>query len=125
MMADLGVDAVGEVDDRRALRKIEHVALGGEDEDLFGEEVILDGGEELLRILDVLLPLDQAAQPGEALGLAQTRRSAFLVAPVRGDAFFGHPMHLGVRICTSIRCPRGPITVVCSDWYMLTLGSAM
>ncbi len=30
-----------------------------------------------------------------------------------------------VRICTSMRSPRGPITVVCSDWYRFGLGSAM
>ena len=30
-----------------------------------------------------------------------------------------------VRICTSIRSPSGPMTVVWSDWYMLGLGMAM
>ena len=30
-----------------------------------------------------------------------------------------------VRICTSTRSPKGPITVVCSDWYMFGLGMAM
>ena len=30
-----------------------------------------------------------------------------------------------VRIWISMRSPRGPITVVCSDWYMLGLGIAM
>ncbi len=31
----------------------------------------------------------------------------------------------GVRICTSTRSLSGPITVVCSDWYMFGLGIAM
>ena len=95
MLADLGVDAVGEVDNGRALRKVEHVALGRKDEDLFGEEVILDGGEEFLRVLEVLLPFDEPAQPGEALGLAQFAGAALLVAPVRGDSLFGDLVHLG------------------------------
>jgi hypothetical protein len=30
-----------------------------------------------------------------------------------------------VRICSSTGLPSGPITVVCSDWYMLNLGIAM
>ena len=30
-----------------------------------------------------------------------------------------------VRICSSTGLPSGPMTVVCSDWYMLNLGIAM
>ena len=30
-----------------------------------------------------------------------------------------------VRICTSTGLLSGPITVVCSDWYMLNFGTAM
>ena len=30
-----------------------------------------------------------------------------------------------VRICNSTGLPPGPITVVCSDWYMLNFGIAM
>ena len=30
-----------------------------------------------------------------------------------------------VRICSSTGLPDGPITVVCSDWYMLNFGIAM
>ena len=30
-----------------------------------------------------------------------------------------------VRICISTGLPSGPITVVCSDWYMLNFGIAM
>ena len=63
------MDPVGEVDNRGAAWKVQYVALGREDEDLLREQVFLDGGEELLRVLDVLLPFDQTAQPGEALGL--------------------------------------------------------
>jgi hypothetical protein len=44
---------------------------------------------------------------------------------VRGDAELGHAVHVGVRIWISMRSRSGPMTVVCSDWYMLGLGSAM
>ena len=126
MMPDLRVNPVSEIDHGRALRKIEHVALGREDEDLLGEQVVLDRREKLLRILEILLPFDQPPQPREALGLAHLGRAALLVAPMRRDPLLGHlDASPRVRICTSIRCARGPITVVCSDWYMLTLGSAM
>ena len=30
-----------------------------------------------------------------------------------------------VRICSSTGLPPGPMTVVCSDWYMLNFGIAM
>ena len=30
-----------------------------------------------------------------------------------------------VRICSSTGLPSGPMTVVCSDWYMLNFGIAM
>ena len=30
-----------------------------------------------------------------------------------------------VLICSSTGLPSGPITVVCSDWYMLNFGIAM
>ena len=30
-----------------------------------------------------------------------------------------------VRICSSTGLPDGPMTVVCSDWYMLNFGIAM
>ena len=30
-----------------------------------------------------------------------------------------------LRICNSTGLPSGPITVVCSDWYMLNFGMAM
>ena len=58
MLADLRMDAIGEVDHGRAERKIQQVALRRENEDLFGEEVILDGREKFLRVLQILLPLD-------------------------------------------------------------------
>ena len=51
--------------------------------------------EELGRILELLLPLDQLAEPREALRVfRRCRRRALLVLPVRGDALLGDPVHL-------------------------------
>ena len=47
VLSNLRMDAVGEVYNGRALRKIQEVALGGKNEDLFSEEVVLDGQSEI------------------------------------------------------------------------------
>jgi hypothetical protein len=44
---------------------------------------------------------------------------------VRGDAELGHLVHLARADLDLQRQPLGPITVVCSDWYMLNFGMAM
>ena len=51
---------------------------------------------------------------------------AFLVFPVRRDAFFGDAVHLlgaDLHFERDARC--GPTTEVCSDWYRLGRGIAM
>src|SRR5256885_2795460 len=53
--------------DLRPARQALHVTLRREHEDLVGEEIHLHRLEELLRILEILLPLHQLAQPGELL----------------------------------------------------------
>src|SRR6202011_3314721 len=94
VMAHLRVNSIREVDNGRALREVEQITLGREDEDFFGKEVVLDGREEFLRIVEVLLPLDKSSEPREALGLAQLGGAALLVVPMRRDSLFGHLMHL-------------------------------
>src|ERR1700730_17115279 len=95
MLADLRMDAISEIDHGRAERKIEEVALRRKNEDLFGEEVVLDGREKFLRVLQILLPLDQPPQPREALGIARLRRPrALLITPMRRDSEFRDLMHL-------------------------------
>src|SRR6185369_14920955 len=84
VLADLRVDAVREVDDRRALREVEEVALRREREHLLGEEVLLHRAHELLRVLEMLLPFEDLPEPGEALDLLRRVRLVLaLVAPVR------------------------------------------
>ena len=62
-VADLGVDPVSEVDRGRIRRKIDHVPPRREDVDLVLEQVDLDGVEKRLRVADLVLPLQKAAQP--------------------------------------------------------------
>jgi hypothetical protein len=59
----LGVDRVGEVDRGGTSGEGDHLALGGEDEDLVLLEVDLQVGHELVRILRLGLPVDDAVQP--------------------------------------------------------------
>jgi len=94
VLPDFGMDPVGEVDDGGADREVQEIALRGEDEDLLREEVFLHRAEELLRILEVLLPLEHLPEPGEALPVVGTERAGLLVAPVGRDAVLGHPVHL-------------------------------
>ena len=95
LVPEVGVDAVREVDRRRARRHHAHVAARREDEDLVAEHVRLDGLEEVLGAGGLLLPLDEVAQPGHALlVLAVGAAGILLVAPVRGDAVLGDLVHL-------------------------------
>src|SRR3972149_1319627 len=64
VVADFGVDAEGEVDGRGPGGQVDHVTLGGEDEDLVLEEVELDRLDEGARILPLLVPLHDLARPG-------------------------------------------------------------
>ena len=94
LMADVGVDGVGEIDRRGAARQRLDLAARGEAVDLFGIEVDLQVLDELLRIAHFLLPLDQLPQPAEVLLVALRADAPFLVLPVRGDAFLGDPVHV-------------------------------
>ena len=96
-MADVGVDLVGEVQRRRAGRERLDLALRREDEDLVLDQLDAQRVRELRRVLDVLLPVEQALEPLELvvgrLDDAVCAR-ALLVAPVRGDAVLGRVVHL-------------------------------
>ena len=94
LVADVGVDAVGEVHRRRPARQRAHLALGGEDVDLLGVEVDLQVLHELLRIAHLLLEFEQLPQPLEIALVALIADAAFLVLPVRRDAFLGAAVHL-------------------------------
>src|SRR5699024_4391441 len=92
-MTDLCVYGIGEVDGGSPLGERDHVTLRGEDEDLLYRQVETQRLEELARVLGLLLPVDELAQPlhiGGALGLGFPAVGAvLLVLPVRGDAVLG------------------------------------
>ncbi len=95
VMPHLRVDPVSEIDHRGALGKIEQVSLGRKDVDRVGKQVLFNAVEKLLRILQVLLPFEELAQPGESLHVVELKIfDFFLVAPMGRDAFFRHPMHV-------------------------------
>ena len=88
------MDGVGEVDGGSPGGQVDDVGVGGEDEDLVGKEVHLQGADVFLRV-GVLLVLQQAADPGEGLLGAQLLVAhALLVLPVGGNAVFRHVVHV-------------------------------
>ena len=63
VVTDLGVDRVGEVDRGRADRQADHVSPRREHEDLGAVDLEAQRVEELARVLDLVLPVEQLPQP--------------------------------------------------------------
>ena len=96
-MADLRMDAVGEIDRDRAFRQVDDVAVRREDKDLVREDIDLERLEILARVAELLLQVDHLAQPAHLLINGAARRRAaslLLVFPMRRDAVLGDLMHL-------------------------------
>ena len=123
-MSDVGVHPIREVDRSRSPRKCEHLPLGRERVDLVGIEVDLQRREELARIGNVALPVDELPQPLEALIVGVGSDAALLVLPVRRDAALGDEIHFRCG-STSNGCAASPITVVWSDLVEVGLRIAM
>ena len=92
-LADVGVDGVGEIDGRGVARQHDDFAARRESVDFLRVKIHLEGGHKLAGVLHVALPLDQVAQPGDALIVGRGAFLALLVFPVRRDAFFGDAVH--------------------------------
>src|SRR5262249_15162942 len=91
---DLGVNGVSKVDRSSVAWQSDDLAFRGERIDFLGIEIDFQCAEEIRRILHLLLPLDEMAEPGDALIFAIVRyKFSILVFPVRGDALFCNPMH--------------------------------
>jgi hypothetical protein len=75
-------------------RQHAHLALRREAVDLLRVEVELQRVQELVRVLDLLLPLEQLPQPGERAVVLVDAGAALLVLPVRGNALLGHAVHV-------------------------------
>ena len=94
LVADVGVNGVREIDRRRAPRERLHLPFGREDVDLFRIQIDFEVLNELVRVADFLLHFQQLADPLEVALVAMVADAAFLVFPVRRDAFLGVAMHL-------------------------------
>ena len=91
-VADLGVDRIGEVDRRRAVRQRDQVAARREAEHLVLEHLELGVLEELLRAGGMLEDLEEPAHPAVLPAVGEP--ALLLVGPVRGDPELGHLMHV-------------------------------
>ena len=111
------VHVIGEVDRRRARRQLDHPRLGRQQVDAVGGVARAGGDAPAQRRTDLLLPHQKLAHPFDTLVLGERRLAAvggsalgathgagrgaagqsdrgLLVAPVRGDAELGVPVHL-------------------------------
>ena len=107
----MGVDVAGQSDDPSAR---------GEGVDLFRVEIDLERRHELGWVVHIVLPFDQLAQPAYALVVRRRAVPALLVFPVRGDALFGHPVHLlGANLHfegEAARADHGGVEGLIQDW---------
>ena len=101
-VADLGVNGVGEVDGRAVGGNHNDLSFGREGVDLVGIEVHLQAGEEFVGVGHLLLPLDELADPVEALFVARGD-DAVLALYFQCAAIPSSAMRCisSVRICTS------------------------
>ena len=113
---DLGVHVEREVDRRRALGQLHHVALRREDEDLVLVQVDLEELEELLGPVGVQLQLEHLAEPAEVLVQLVRRLPSRLYSQCAAMPNSAVRCISRVRIWISKSWPPGPKTVVCSDW---------
>jgi hypothetical protein len=94
LVADVGVDGVGEINGSRASWKRLDLPLGREEVDFFGIQIQLQAVEKLVRILDLALPVDDLAKPCEVADVFFFNGAAALfVAPMCRDTFLGDLMH--------------------------------
>ena len=96
VVSEVGVQSVGEVKHGGTLRKCLHVALGGEDVDLFQTEVETHLAEEVQGVGIFAVEDLAGAQQPVLQALVHVRVGAFsvvLVVVVRGETFFGNLVH--------------------------------
>ena len=93
VMAEFRVNAIGEVERRRAAGERQHVALGREHVDLVGIEIDLERAQEGARVRHLLLPLEELAQPDDADVVLVRVELAPLVPPVRRHALLREQVH--------------------------------
>jgi hypothetical protein len=92
-VTDLRVNHVGEVNGRGPARELDDFAHRGEGIHVLRVEVELEAFEEVARVLDLLRPLDQRAEPLESLVVVMRAAAALFVLPMSGHALFGDAVH--------------------------------
>ena len=94
-VAQFGVDFVGKVNGRGAGGQLHNVALGGIDEYLVVEQILLDRLDELVGAGRLPLPLQQLAHPGHLFLKTQVfvGSPALFVAPMGGHPILGDLVH--------------------------------
>ena len=90
-MPDIGVNRVGEINTRGAIRQSDQVSLWSKDEHLFWIELSLYRLNELVRILEILLSFNELFDP---LEIKCWSPLALLVSPMSRDTLFGDAVHL-------------------------------
>ena len=96
LVADRGVNGVGEIHRRGATRQRHHLPLRREGVHLVRVEVDLERGEEFRGLAHLARPIDQLPHPDDALIVlvGNLRAVLILISPMRGHALFGDAMHL-------------------------------
>jgi len=95
MVADFGMDGIGEVYRRGPDGQTDDIAIGGEDEDLGVVQVLAQSLHELPRVVGVGGPFQHRAQPPELLVKRAVGIELFtFVTPVGSDAVLADPVHL-------------------------------
>ena len=96
VVADLGVNGVGEVDRSGTRTQALDLALRGEHEHLVGIKVDLQVFQELARILGFILPVNHLSKPRQLLielGVLALLAAVFLIQPVSRDTELAFLVH--------------------------------
>ena len=99
------MNGICKVDNGRALREGNNVALRGKNKGLVVEDIYLERTHELVRIAGIVLGLDELADPLQLVVYLLGALLARLVLPVRGNTVFGYAMHLP---CSYLHLKRYP-----------------
>ena len=88
MIAHFRVDQIGEVHGRAPFGQFLDLAFGRENVHLVLKQVEAQSGHEIAGILEIALPVQNLAQPAEAVGILGLLAAPLLVGPVGGHAVF-------------------------------------
>ena len=93
-MAEIGVHVIGEVERRRLLGQVDHLAPGRQHVNAVFEDFGADAVEEIALRFGAVLGFEEPAHPADLGLVSGIALAALLVFPVRGDTEFGVLVHL-------------------------------